>query len=553
MRPPPFARLTRGLAYAPAAIVALGAAAFIVYQWSGARPLWVDEEMIAINIRDRSMTQLADRLWLGQSAPLGWLVLQRLMLLAAGAGELALRFVPALFGAATLAAAFWTGRRWMTAAGAFILTVLVAFGLWISFYPLELKHYSADAFWGLMVPALAALAPDAREAAAVRRRAMIWWAVAALAHWLSNGGLFATPGTALVAAAVIWRRHGLREAVVFALGGVAWLASFATYYALSLGHTHGNEYLRRFWIEDFLPSGSGLGGAMQWYGSRFEPLALNPVGTGQWLLLWLAALAGFAVGKPRALAAMFATLPLTAFALAAGGLVPLRERFALWIVPALYAGVAMLGDAAVRLVRDAARSRRVILLVPALPMAAIVLVLASDIVARGLENFREERSPVTNRGLDDREAVRWVLAQRKPGDAVLTTRLGWPALWWYGGIRPHEDTAAAAAEGFLQVGHRRPGDDCRPEQLRAALAPHTRALVHVGFPDMPEGYGALLLQQLDGLGAIAYYREIADGFVAIVELHTSGAAAPSLDLLPSSRLLAATLDGCIAVAPARLW
>lgn len=553
MRPPPLARLTRGLASAPAALVALGAAAFIFHQWAGARPFWLDEEMIAINIRDRSMVQLADRLWLGQSAPLGWLVLQRLMLLAAGAGEPALRFVPALFGAGTLAAAFWAGRRWMTAAGAFILTVLVAFGLWISFYPLELKHYSADAFWGLMVPALAAWALDARAAAALRRRAMIWWAVAALAHWLSNGGLFATPGSALVLAAVIWRRYGSGEAAVFALAGVAWLVSFAVYYALSLGHTHGNPYLRLFWIEDFVPSGAGVGGAMQWSWSRLELLAKNPAGTGQWILLWLAALAGFAMGKPRVLAAMFATLPLTAFALSAAGLVPLRERFALWIVPALYAGIAMLGDAALRLVREGMRSRRLVLLLPALPMAAIVLVVASDIVARGLEDFRKSRSPATNRGLHDREAVRWVLAQRKPGDAILTTRLGWPAVWWYGGMRPHGDAAAAAAAGFLQAGHREPGDDCRPQQLRDALLPHTRALVHVGFPDMPEGYGALLLRHLDHLGAITYYREIGDGFVALADLHTPGADARSLDLLPSSRLDTSRLAGCIAVAPAHLW
>lgn len=553
MRPHWLTHLTRAPAVAPAAAVALGAAAFIFHQWAGARPLWVDEEMIAINIRDRAMADLPGSLWLGQSAPLGWLIMQRLMLTAAGAGEQTLRFLPALFGAATLAAAAWAGRRWMTPAAAFVFTLLLAFGLWISFYPLELKHYSADAFWGLMVPALAAWALDAREAGTVRRRAVVWWAVAALAHWLSNGGLFAVPGPAVVLAAAIWRRHGRREATVFALAGLGWLASFAVYYAVSLSHTHGNQYLRRFWIEDVVPSGAGIAGTVQWFWSRLEPLALNPAGTGRWLLLWIGALAGFALAKPRILGAMLSTLPLTALALAAAGLVPLRERFSLWIVPALYAGIALLADRGVRLMREGMRSRRVVLLAPALVMAGVVFVLASDIVARGLHDVRHGRGTDTNRGLDDREAAHWLLAQRKPGDAILTTRLGWPALWWYGGIRPHGDAAAAVAAGFFEVGYLRTDAPCPPEQLREALRPHTRALIYVGFPDMAAGYGTLLLEQLDGLGVIAYYRAVADGFVAVVELHTPGARERSLDLLPSSRLEMPMRGGCVAVAPARLW
>ena len=59
----------------------------VLYQWLNARPLWLDEEMIALNLRDRSFPELAGRLWLDQSAPLGWLYLQRLIMLVFGASE----------------------------------------------------------------------------------------------------------------------------------------------------------------------------------------------------------------------------------------------------------------------------------------------------------------------------------------------------------------------------------------------------------------------------------------------------------------------------------
>lgn len=544
-------RFRQLIAATPAVLAAAAGVVVIYLQWIGARPLWVDEQMIAINIRDRAFADLGGLLWLGQSAPLGWLMLQRLVLSVAGASDLSLRFMPAMFGAATLIAAVWTGRRWMGAVGAFVLTFLCATGLWLSFFPLELKHYSADAFWGLMLPALAAWVLDASGAHRVRRRMAVWWIVAAVAHWLSNGGLLAAPGCAIVLALIIWRRHGLREALIFAAAGFVWLLSFAVYYHLSLGYTHRSGFLRSHWSREFPPAGSGPAGTVAWIASRLAPLAHNPAGASWWIALWAAAAAGFAFARSRALGLLCATAPLMAFVLAAAGFVPLYERFALWIVPSLYAGIAMLADRAALLARDARRGRRLAFLA-AVPAAALAVFLTVDISARGIDDLRRARSPETNHGLNDRDSVRWLLAQRKPGDAVLTTRLGWPAIWWYGGVRP--SAPVGMRPEFLEIAHRPPGNDCRPEELADALRPYTRAIVHIGFPDMPQGYDGLLLRHLDQLGAIAHYREFGhDGMAAIVDLHTPNALESTLDLIPRLRDEPRRLSGCIAVAPARLW
>src|SRR5262245_51411590 len=96
--------------------------------------LWLDEEMIAINLRDRSFAGLAGPLSLAQAAPYGWLAMQRAVLLVFGPGERALRFLPMAFGVATLATAVWIGRRWMRTAGATALAFLCAFGQWLSFH-----------------------------------------------------------------------------------------------------------------------------------------------------------------------------------------------------------------------------------------------------------------------------------------------------------------------------------------------------------------------------------------------------------------------------------
>ncbi len=111
----------RGAASAPA--IAAAAIAVDIYQWRAALPMWADEEAIALNLRDRSIGELAGGLWLGQSAPFGWLVLERAAMSILGTGEAAMRAVPLLFGIATLGLAVWVGRKWMgrLAAVSFVL------------------------------------------------------------------------------------------------------------------------------------------------------------------------------------------------------------------------------------------------------------------------------------------------------------------------------------------------------------------------------------------------------------------------------------------------
>ena len=104
-----------------AASIALAGAANLIRWWLLARPLWVDEEMIALNARWRSFADLAGPLWLDQTAPLGWLALERLALVTFGVDERAARALPTAFGIATLAVAVWIGRRWMSPVGAAIL------------------------------------------------------------------------------------------------------------------------------------------------------------------------------------------------------------------------------------------------------------------------------------------------------------------------------------------------------------------------------------------------------------------------------------------------
>ena len=118
--------------------------------------MWVDEEMLALNVRDRGFLHLAGPLWLDQSAPLGWLALERLLMLLLGTGERAVRALTVLFGTRHADDGVVDRAAVDDGVGAAVLVALCGTGEWLVFFTLELKHYSADAAGALLVPALAA-------------------------------------------------------------------------------------------------------------------------------------------------------------------------------------------------------------------------------------------------------------------------------------------------------------------------------------------------------------------------------------------------------------
>jgi hypothetical protein len=538
--------------YAASAItIAAVGIALDIHQWNVGLPLWVDEEMIALNVRDRSVLDLGGPLWLGQSAPFGWLVLERTAMLMAGHGERALRFVPLLFGIATIATAVWVGRRWMGHIAAMVFVLLCWISQSLSHYRVEIKHYSADAFFALLIPALAVRTIEANSRRDRARRGLIWWGAAAVSHWFANGALLVTPACALLLFGGIWRRDGRRAAVLFSVAGLVWLISFGLHYQLSIRYTHNSPYLRSQWATELLPLSLGLTGALRWLINRLEPLANDPGGTTLWLSLWTSAICGFVFRARGSVGPLLASVPLSAFAFAA--LVPLHQRFSIWIVPALYAGVACLIDTAIGLGRYAFAHRRWALLALAVVVLFVEFRLCADIFERGRTGLEGRLHAHDKQQLDDRVAVRWLMSQWEPGDVLMTTPLALPAVWWYAAI-PLSD--AAGTGGFLQDGspvyevwHTH---DCPSPGLGNTLKERRRVLLYLGFDVEPE-FDDALLHNLGQLGDVTRYREFsALGRAALVDLR----APPSHNIMRLSRRATnqpRDLDGCLSVRLARRW
>ena len=283
----------RARVHVPAAMpiaFVIAAAVLDLHQLFGAAPLWLDEEMIALNLRDRSFSELGGRLWLEQSAPYGWLVVQRAVLLTLGSSEVALRLLPTLFGIATYVTALLIARRWLTWPATLIFPLLCIFGPALSHYRIEVKHYTGDAFWALLLPALAVWTIEGATADDRRRRMVTWWMVAAAGAWLANGALLVAPACALLMLATTLRRDGARAASRLAAWGLLWLASFVLHYSIALRDT---AHLRQYWAAEFPPRAAGWLETLRWFGGRLDRLGSNVGGSDPGVMVWLLAACGF--------------------------------------------------------------------------------------------------------------------------------------------------------------------------------------------------------------------------------------------------------------------
>ena len=122
-----------------------------------------------------------------------------------------------------------------------------------------------------------------------------------------------------------------------ALQGIPWLVCFAAHYYLVMRHARASTFLTSYWASGMPPKGATLVGKFIWLGQQAEPLASHPGGTTLWVMFWLAIGWGFAVSfrERPTLALSWLLVPLSACLFAHPGLVPLTDRLAFWMLPAL--------------------------------------------------------------------------------------------------------------------------------------------------------------------------------------------------------------------------
>jgi hypothetical protein len=143
------------------------------------------------------------------------------------------------------------------------------------------------------------------------------------------------------------------------------------------------------------------------------------------------------------------------------------------------------------------------------------------------------------------------MQEHRAGDVFLTTQLGLPALWWYGGASLMDADAPGArlpdGSAIYELGYGSRGPDCNGDQWRDIVRQYRRAVLYMGFPDRPDGFDALVFDTLSTFGRITSQRDFSlSSRAAIIEIDRRTTAQPVSPVRT-------TLDRCVVVRRARRW
>ncbi|GAA5018521.1 hypothetical protein [Actinopolymorpha pittospori] len=322
--------------------------------WWQDRAFWRDElalvqSLDAYPLRKLLGGPLADT----QSAPPGWLLLERLVSLGLGTGERAYRLIPLLLGCGTLVLVALLARRFVRHTWTAAIPVLALATLpQLVFYSAQAKQYTTDTF---LVTAMLLVAVGLIRGGPSRRLEIGWYALLAVGPWLSHGFMLAAPLVALWVGIFQWWR-GVRSflGVLVRLAGPGLSLLLAALWARHL--TSLSPAFESYWAP-FMRTGDS--GFLSWNHFVWEDFAIRELGfarSGALALLALPVLGvvvAFARRWSRSTAVLLVLPLVAAYLFAFAGMYPFGRRLVLFCVPGLLVALAVLVDAVIGVVSRA--------------------------------------------------------------------------------------------------------------------------------------------------------------------------------------------------------
>ena len=381
------------------------------------RSLWHDEAALARNIVERSLAGLARPLDFNQGAPLGFLWVEKLLLLAPGDRDYWLRLFPFLAGIVSLILMFPVARRYTRGLGVPIAVGLFAVSGAAIYYSSEAKQYSSDGFAAVLLLLVAYPCFGLRFSA---RHWLVLGLVGAGCLWLSHPAVFILAGIGVALSADIFSTRLWSRFPWIAGLGAFWMINFLAIYWISLRHLTSNPLLVSYWALSYPPEAFWL--HMDWFANRF-PASLQDI-TGVPALLGAAlwVLGGVTMLRRTPLGLILLLPPLTALAAASVHSYPFYDRFLLFALP----GICLFLGEGMEYLQYRLGNLNSMLGVVATMGLAVALFYAP--VSQAWHNFRqpdmvEHMKPV----------LAYVQNSRKPGETIYVYYGAQPAFIYYAG------------------------------------------------------------------------------------------------------------------------
>jgi hypothetical protein len=212
---------------------------------------WNDEAMLALNIINRSFSGLAQPLDDNQGAPLGFLLVQKLLTVLLGNSDYVLRILPLICGLFSFWAMYALAKRIFVERAAIIAAVILfAFSDRLIYYSTESKQYSSYVFICVLLLHAIGRILDRNP---FNQHFVLLAALGSAALWFSHPALFILAGGGCTLGAHFVLKRDWRSTIKLGCVAAVWCVSVLGLYFISLRYLSANTYLSEFWSFAFMP------------------------------------------------------------------------------------------------------------------------------------------------------------------------------------------------------------------------------------------------------------------------------------------------------------
>lgn len=444
--------------YLPFTIIICGVGVVLrLRQYLFCRCLWLDEAMLALNILERDYseffrpetygTKLNGIIAVQVVAPL-FMSFQKSIVWIVGNSEMTLRFFPFLCGVLSLILFHQYTGYYLKTRGRLIALFLFAISNKLIYYSSELKQYSVDVFFVLLILCVTLKILRDRSFLLVS----VLTILGAVSIWISHAVLIVLPVTGLVLLFSSLRKKGRIRVIAVLCMDIVWCLSMAMLYFVALrGGVHSSDML--CWHHElFIPITAGIRACGHWLIDRYLHVLINPLAWSRPGALYLAfwptmllligcvrlrkGLKGFLLWGPIVVALILSAMKKYPF----GG------RMILFLVPifVVYAAAGM--ESLLQMV--SVKSPRIRIIMSTIIIVPLLIYPVAYSAYRFIIPYDRENV---------REALNMIRSRWSAGDCMFVSSRAWPAYLYYGRGRWSPDevfndrTAAGTLNEFLST------------------------------------------------------------------------------------------------------
>lgn len=246
-----------------------------IAQYLHNRSLWVDEAMLVLNLIERSFVGLLTPLDYNQGAPLGFLMVEKLIVAALGSSEYALRLFPLLCGIVSVLLFVAVAKHFVGTKALLLAAGLFAFSYKLIFYSSEVKQYSSDVAISL---GLYALMFRMQEGGLTRLKTIAFGLAGAIMIWFSHPAIFILAGIGTTLMVVFFYQEEWAKLFSIAAACLFWGCSFTVFFLLSLHDLGQNTELLNYWRYAFMPLPPTSVRQLRWFDDAFFQIFRDPLG-----------------------------------------------------------------------------------------------------------------------------------------------------------------------------------------------------------------------------------------------------------------------------------